>query len=53
MEKVMTNIETNKIKEKIASMIHEESDSASEHLQAFINGWNNAIKEILLIIEEN
>ena len=46
-----TDMDINSLVEKVSALMHEDMDSGSEHLQAFINGWNNAIKEVLLIIE--
>jgi hypothetical protein len=46
-----TNMDIDNLVEKVSGLMHEDMDSGSEHLQAFINGWNNAIKEVLSIIE--
>ena len=44
-------MDINNLVEKVSALVHEDMESQSEHLQAFINGWNNAIKEVLSIIE--
>ena len=36
---------------KISSLKHEESPALSPELQAFINGWNNALGECIKLIE--
>jgi hypothetical protein len=43
------NIET--LIEKIDSLKHEENpENQSEHFQAFINGWNNALGELVKLL---
>jgi hypothetical protein len=37
---------------KISSLRHEESPALSPELQAFINGWNNALSECVKILED-
>ncbi len=50
----MSNININILIEKIISLNHEENpENQSVEFQAFINGWNNALKEVLLFIENN
>jgi hypothetical protein len=49
MDEIIMDI--NSLVDKVSALVHEDMDSGSEHLQAFINGWNNAIKEVLSIIE--
>jgi len=36
---------------KINKLSHEESEALSPELQAFINGWNNALKECVNLLE--
>jgi len=36
---------------KIDSLRHEESPALSPELQAFINGWNNALDQCVKILE--
>ena len=36
---------------RISSLRHEESPALSPELQAFINGWNNALSECIKLIE--
>lgn len=48
----MSNINTDLLIEKITSLKHEEAPEVqSPEFQAFINGWNNALKEVILIVE--
>ena len=43
----------NLILEKINELKHYENPEVqSPEFQAFINGWNNALKEVVLIIQE-
>lgn len=46
-------MDINNILEKINALVHEDMESGSEHLQAFVNGWNNAIKEVISILESS
>jgi hypothetical protein len=44
----MSNINIDTLIEKIISLKHEENpDNQSEHFQAFVNGWNNALGELI------
>ena len=40
-----------KLINKINSLRHEESPALSPELQAFINGWNNALSECIKLLE--
>ena len=42
-----------KLIEKIESLKHEENpENQSEHFQAFVNGWNNALGELVKSLTE-
>jgi hypothetical protein len=50
----MSNINTDFLIYQINELKHfENPDVESPELQAFVNGWNNALKEVLLFIENN
>ena len=47
-------MDTNKILQEINELKHYENPEVqSPEFQAFVNGWNNALKEVILIIENN
>ena len=48
---LMSNISIENLIEKIDSLKHEENpENQSEHFQAFINGWNNALGELVKLL---
>jgi hypothetical protein len=48
----MSNINTDLLIQQIDELKHYENPAVqSPEFQAFINGWNNALKEVILIIE--
>ena len=47
----MTMMDSIELINKISSLRHEESPALSPELQAFINGWNNALSECIKLIE--
>ena len=50
----MSNINKDLLIQQIDELKHYENPEVqSPEFQAFINGWNNAIKEVLLFIENN
>jgi hypothetical protein len=49
----MSNINIETLIEKIESLKHEEiPENQSEHFQAFVNGWNNALGELVKSLTE-
>ncbi len=49
----MSNINIETLIEKIESLKHEENpENQSEHFQAFVNGWNNALGELVKSLTE-
>ena len=50
---LMSNINIETLIEKIESLKHEENpENQSEHFQAFVNGWNNALGELVKSLTE-
>jgi len=49
----MSNINIDILIEKIISLKHEESpEIQSEHFQAFVNGWNNSLEEVIKYLKQ-
>ena len=47
-------MDINIILEKINELKHYENPEVqSQEFQAFVNGWNNALKEVILILKNN
>ena len=49
----MSNINIDTLIETINSLKHEENpENQSEHFQAFVNGWNNSLGELIKLLTE-
>jgi hypothetical protein len=47
-------MDIDKLLEEVNELKHYENPAVqSPEFQAFVNGWNNALKEVILIIEKN
>lgn len=50
----MSNIEIDFLIEEIIPMKHEESPAVqSPEFQAFVNGWNNALEEVIKYLKQH